>query len=49
MFYFAIIMASTLWLNSVLGNGTLAAVIIMVAMIIVPNLISRWKKSREIK
>lgn len=36
MIFFAVIMASTLWLNGVLGDGTWTAVIIMSAMIVVP-------------
>lgn len=36
LFFFWIIMASTLLLNNILGDGTLAAIIIMVAMFAVP-------------
>jgi hypothetical protein len=43
MIYFALLMASTLWLNGILGDGTLTTVIIMVMMFAVPWL---WKKSR---
>lgn len=46
MFYFALIMASTLWLNSILGDGTWTTVIIMAAMFIVPELIKRWRERR---
>lgn len=47
MFFFALIMVSTLWLNSILGDGTWTAVIIMIAMIGVPILIDRWKASKR--
>lgn len=32
MFYFLLILISTLWLNHILGNGTLAVIIVMIAM-----------------
>jgi hypothetical protein len=41
MIFFTIIMASTLWLNGILGDGTLTAIIIMVAMMVIPALIRR--------
>lgn len=44
MIFFSVIMASTLWLNSVLGDGTWAAVIVMVAMFVVPTLIRRIRE-----
>jgi uncharacterized membrane protein len=44
MFYFALIMASTLWLNGILGDGTLTTIIIMVLMMAVPGMI---RKARE--
>ena len=47
MIFFLIIMVSTLWLNSVLGDGTWTAVIIMATMFLVPMLIQKWKKSRS--
>lgn len=49
MLYFLLIMASTLWLNSVLGDGTWAAIIIMVAMIAIPALVRKlrdWYRAR---
>ena len=49
MFFFVLIMASTLWLNNVLGDGTMAAVIVMVAMIAVPMLIRRVRGRNKIK
>jgi len=48
MIFFVILMASTLWLNSFLGDGTWTAIIIMVAMTAVPLLIRRardWWRS----
>ena len=36
MLFFSIIMVSTIWLNNILGDGTWAAILIMVAMIAVP-------------
>lgn len=44
MFYFAILMVSTLWLNNVLGDGSVAAIIVMVGMVLIPYLI---RKARE--
>lgn len=43
MVFFGLIMASTLWLNNILGDGTLTAVIIMVVMIGLPVLIRRLR------
>jgi hypothetical protein len=43
MIFFWIIMGSTLWLNSVLGDGTWAAVIVMVAMLVIPALIRKLR------
>jgi hypothetical protein len=48
LIFFSVIMISTLCLNNLLGDGTWTAVIIMVAMMIVPNLSqrlrARWRK-----
>ena len=41
MIFFFLIMASTLWLNDYLGDGTWAAVIIMMLMLVIPPLIRR--------
>ena len=43
MFYFLLIMASTLWLNNILGNGTLTTLIILALMLGLPPLIRRLK------
>ena len=44
MIYFVVIMASTLCLNSVLGNGTVTMVIMLAAMFVLPMVIGRWRK-----
>jgi hypothetical protein len=44
MLFFAVIMVSTLLLNNILGDGTWTAVIIMVAMMVVPGLIRRARE-----
>lgn len=46
MIFFSVIMVSTLWLNNVLGNGTWTAVIILVAMLVIPKLLARLRPSR---
>jgi hypothetical protein len=51
MLYFALIMASTLWLGGILGNGTWTTVIILVLMMVVPYVIRRireaWRRWRQ--
>lgn len=49
MVFFSLIMASTLWLNNILGDGTMTAVIIMIAMISLPMLIDRWRRKNASK
>ncbi len=44
MFFFGLIAVSTLCLNSILGDGTITAIIIMIAMLGLPPLIRRIKK-----
>jgi hypothetical protein len=44
MLSFLVVMASTLWLNHLLGDGTLATVIIMVAMIVIPSIVRRVRE-----
>ena len=41
MIFFSVLMASTLWLHHILGDGTWTAVIIMVLMIGVPALVKK--------
>lgn len=43
MVFFGLLMASTLWLNNILGDGTLTAVVIMVAMMGVPAVIRKLR------
>lgn len=45
MIFFTVLMVSTLWLNGILGDGTLTAVIIMAAMIVVPYVIRKLRGS----
>jgi hypothetical protein len=47
MVFFAFIMTSTLLLNNILGDGTLAAIIVMIAMVVIPLLIRRLKETRK--
>jgi hypothetical protein len=44
MLYFGVIMASTLWLNNILGDGTWTMVIILILMMVVPTLIRKTKE-----
>lgn len=48
MLFFLLVMASTLWLNHFIGNGTATALIVMTAILFGPTLWrkikSRWKK-----
>jgi len=41
MIFFGLLMASTLWLNNFLGDGTTAAIIVMIAMFIIPSIIRK--------
>ena len=44
MFYFALIMISTLWLNHILGDGTWATIIILVVMVGLPVVVHRVRE-----
>ena len=44
MIFFALLMASTLWLNNILGDGTAAALIVLAGMFIIPMVIRRVKE-----
>jgi hypothetical protein len=50
MLFFTVLMASTLWLNDFLGNGTWAAVLVTVAVVAIPplarSLRRRWGRAR---
>jgi hypothetical protein len=48
MLYFLLIMSSTLWLKSVIGDGTWTMVIIFALMMILPNIIKRFQKKPQI-
>ena len=43
MMFFGVVMASTIWLNNILGDGTWTAIIIMILMLGIPALIRRLK------
>jgi len=43
LIYFSVIMVSTLWLNSVLGDGTWTMVLIMIGMMLIPGVIRRFR------
>lgn len=45
MIYFTLLMVSTLWLKSVLGDGTWTMFIILALMIIIPSAIRRIKRA----
>ena len=44
MVYFTLLMVSTLWLKSVLGDGTWTMIIIFILMMIIPNLLRKFQK-----
>jgi hypothetical protein len=44
MIFFWVVMASTIWLNNILGDGTWTAIIIMVLMFVIPALVRRVRK-----
>jgi hypothetical protein len=43
MLFFALIMVSTLWLNSIIGDPNKVMAVILVGMFVFPALISRWR------
>lgn len=45
MIFFTVLMASTLWLNNVLGDGATAALVVMVALMFFPT-VARWARER---
>ena len=47
MLYFTLLMVSTLWLNSVLGDGTWTMVIILVLMMLFPYLIRSFRRDSQ--
>ncbi len=48
MIFYGVVAVSTLCLNSILGDGTWTAIIIMVAMLGLPPLARRFKKNKEL-
>lgn len=44
MMYFGVVMASTLWLNSILGDGNAAMGLVLLVMIGVPILKKKWSE-----
>ena len=47
MMYFFVLMSSTLWLNNALGNETQTTAIILVAMLVIPEVLSRLRKKSK--
>lgn len=47
MLYFTVLMVSTLWLNSILGDGTTTVWVILILMLVVPIVIRRFRKSKS--
>jgi hypothetical protein len=47
MMYFGILMASTLWLNGILGDGTLTTLIIVAAMIFIPWAVRKFRERNQ--
>ena len=43
MIFFLVVMASTLWLNNVLGDGTLTAIIVTVSIVVLPGVFKKIK------
>jgi hypothetical protein len=49
MLFFGVIMVSTLLLNNILGDGTIAAIIIMVLMTVAPGMVRRIRDRMRAK
>lgn len=47
MIYFTILMASTLWLVDILGDGTLTTFIILVLMIVIPMIVRKVREQKK--
>lgn len=47
MIYFSVVMVSTLWMRSVLGDGTAALLVILVLMIGIPALVKKIRGNKE--
>ncbi len=44
MLYFGVLMASTLWLDGVLGDARLTIVAVLVLMMVIPAVVRRWRE-----
>jgi hypothetical protein len=44
MLYFLLLMVSTLWLNSILGDGKTTVIVILVLMVIIPHFMRQIRK-----
>lgn len=49
MFFFWLLMASTLWLQGILGDGTLTTIIITVAMMVIPTIVRRIRTRKSLR
>ncbi len=49
MMYFTVIMTSTLWLSHILGDGTMAMVVMLVLMFALPSAIEKIRQRRAAK
>lgn len=49
MLFFGVLMASTIWVNSVLGSPKQAAIIVTLLVIGLPALVKHWRKRRSTK
>ncbi|MFM7143761.1 MAG: hypothetical protein ACKO2K_17790 [Alphaproteobacteria bacterium] len=47
MFYFAVLMVSTLWLNELLGDERWTVGGMLVFMMVLPSIVRRWQERRE--
>lgn len=47
LFYFLVLMASTLWLSSVLGDERITVGIVLLGMWVVPMLIRKWRSRQQ--
>jgi hypothetical protein len=46
MIYFGVLMASTLWLDGVLGDSRLTILAVLALMFIIPAVFRRWQERR---
>jgi len=45
MFYFALLMVSTLWLGNTLGNDRLTIGVMLFVMLVPPAILRRWRRT----